>query len=388
LSAGLKYNERNNETASYVFNYIDLGGKNRTSVNTPMSNSKAQMEIAGDYKISDKNRLHLGYEYEGIKRWCNNPLANNTQGVPPAGYVNSVSSCVQIPESTESKLVAGYKLIAGESVNFNVGYSYADRKSDVNASFYNPMQALAEGYEATGYRAYFDASRKEQLIKAGVSWQANEKLSLGLNARYLDDKYTDSALGVQNGSSWSTNLDANYAYSDEGVVSAYVSLQKRQRDLQNLAGHTLTGTKIWTNQLKDEDNALGIAINHKGLMAGKLELIGDLSYSVGTTAYSTQIPYAITTTAFISSCLSSASLTCGSTPDIKNETITFKLTGIYQVDKASKIAVGYLHQKLTSTDYYYNFYQTGYTGTGNLPTNEQSPSYNVNAVSVSYIYNF
>jgi MtrB/PioB family decaheme-associated outer membrane protein len=389
LSTGLKYNKRDNETASYVYNYIDLGGKNRTSVNTPMSNSKTQMDIAGDYRISSANRLHLGYEYEGVKRWCNNALANETVGVPPAGYVNSVSSCVQIPESTESKLVASYKLKANETVDFNVGYTYADRKADVNPSFYNPMQALAEGYEATGYRAFFDASRKEQLLKAGVNWQANEKLSLGLSTRYLDDKYTDSPLGVQNGNSWSANLDANYGYSEDGAVSAYVSLQKRQRDLSNLAGHALTGANIWSNQLNDDDSTVGITVNQKGLMAGKLELIGDLSYSLGTTAYTTQIPYVLVPNAtYAPTCASSGSLACGSTPDIKNETFTLKLSGIYQVDKVSKVAVGYVHQKLSSTDYYYNFYQTGYTGTGLLPTNEQAPSYTVDAISVSYIYNF
>lgn len=388
LGAGFKYNQRDNQTPSNTYNFIDLGGKNRTSVNTPMSNSKTQMEIAGDYRIDQNHRVHLGYEYEDVKRWCNNALANNTQGVAPAGYVNSVSSCVQIPESKENKLVASYKLKAGEAVNFNVGYSYADRKADVNASFYNPMQALAEGYEATGYRAFFDASRTEQLVKAGINWQANDKLSVGLNARYLDDNYSDSPLGVQKGNSWGTNLDATYGYSENGAVSAYMSVQKRQRDLSNLAGHALTGVQIWSNQLNDEDNTLGIAFKQKGLMAGKLELAGDLSYSVGKTAYSTQIPYAITTTAFITSCASSASLTCGSTPDIKSETTQFKLTGIYQLDKASKIAVGYMYQKLDSTDYYYNFYQNGYTGTGNLPTNEQAPSYSVNVVSVSYLYNF
>lgn len=388
LGAGFKYNQRDNQSASNTYNFIDLGGKNRTSVNTPMSNSKTQMELAGDYRIDQNHRVHLGYEYEDVKRWCNNALANNTQGVAPAGYVNSTSSCVQIPESRENKLVASYKLKAGEAVNFNVGYSYANRNADVNPSFYNPMQALAEGYEATGYRAFFDASRTEQLVKAGINWQANDKLSVGLNARYLDDNYSDSPLGVQKGNSWGTNLDATYGYSENGAVSAYMSVQKRQRDLSNLAGHALTGVQIWSNQLNDEDNTLGIAFKQRGLMAGKLELTGDLSYSVGKTAYSTQIPYAITTTAFITSCASSASLTCGSTPDIKSETTQFKLTGIYQLDKASKIAVGYMFQKLNSTDYYYNFYQNGYTGTGNLPTNEQAPSYSVNVVTVSYLYNF
>jgi MtrB/PioB family decaheme-associated outer membrane protein len=388
LSVGVKHNERDNQTASYAYNYIDLGGKNRTSVNTPMSNSKTQTEVAGDYRIDQNHRLHVGFEYEDVKRWCNNALANNTQGVAPAGYVNSTSSCVQIPESKESKLVASYKLKAGESLNFNAGYSYADRKADVNPSFYNPMQALAEGYEATGYRAFFDASRKEQLVKAGVNWQTNDKLSLGMNARYLDDKYYDSALGVQNGNSWSTNLDATYGISENSVVSAYASVQKRQRDLSNLAGHALTGANVWSNQLNDEDNTLGVSFSQKGLLTGKLVLTGDLSYSIGKTVYATQIPYAITTTAYVTSCASTASLTCGNTPDIKNETTQLKLTGIYQVDKVSKVAVGYLFKKLNSTDYYYNVYQTGYTGNGMLPTNELAPSYTVNAVSISYLYNF
>jgi MtrB/PioB family decaheme-associated outer membrane protein len=358
-------------------------------VNTPMSNSKTQMELAGDYRLSQSNRLHLGYEYEDVRRWCNNALANNTVGVPPAGYVTSTSSCVQIPESTENKLVASYRLKAGEAVNFNAGYSYAQRKADVNPSFYNPMQALAEGYENVGYRAFFDASRTEQLLKAGVNWQANDKLSLGLSARYLDDNYGDSPLGVQKGNSWSTNLDATYGYSENGVVSAYLSVQNRQRDLLSGAyRYTVPVTNpLFSNHLDDQENAIGIAIRQKGLMAGKLELAGDLAYSVGTTAYTTQVPYFVPT-AFAATCSSSASLTCGSTPDIKNETLTLKISGIYQLDKASKIAVGYLYQKQNSSDYYYNFYQTGYTSSGNLPTNEQAPNYAVNVVSVSYLYNF
>jgi MtrB/PioB family decaheme-associated outer membrane protein len=387
LSAAFKYNELDDQTASYTYNYIDLGGKTRTSVNTPMSHRKTQMEIAADFRLSANNRLHLGYEYEDLKRWCNNALANTTQGVAPTGYVNSVSSCVQIPQSTESKLVASYKLKAGDAVNFTAGYTYAQRQADVNASFYNPMQALSEGYEATGYRAFFAASRNEQLVKAGVSWQANEKLGLSLSGRYLDDKYNDSPYGVQNGSSWSANLDASYNISDNSVVAAYASVQKRQRDLRNLAGHALTGTQVWTNQLDVEDNTVGLSFTQKGLMAGKLDLSGDLSYSLGTAGYSTQVPYFVPT-AFAASCLSTASLICGSTPDVRSETLSLKITGTYKLDKASKLAVGYTFQKLNSSDYYYNFYQTGYTGTGNLPTNEQAPNYSVNLLALSYIYNF
>src|SRR5450830_97276 len=397
LSAGFKYNERDNKTASNIYNFIDLGGKNRTAVNTPMSNRKTQFEVAGDYRIDPSNRLHLGYEYERVERWCNNALANNTRGVAPAGYVYTTNSCVQIPQSDENKLVAGYKLTVNEALNFNAGYSYAKRNSDINSSFYNPMQAINEGFENPGYVAFFDASRTEQLFKAGVNWQATEKLNFGLNGRYLDDQFNDSTLGVQQGNTWSTNLDATYSSSENGTASAYMSLQRRQRDLLSessrlptpgvLAATSTVGGGLWTNQLNDDDVTVGLSALQKGLMNGKLELAGALTYSINKSGYSTQVPYYIATTA-APTCSSSASLTCGDTPDIKNKILSINIIGKYQIDKSNKVTLGYLFQKLDSNDYLYNMYQTGYVGTGNLPTNEQLPSYAVSIVTATYTYTF
>jgi MtrB/PioB family decaheme-associated outer membrane protein len=390
LSAGLKFNERDNKSASNTYKFIDLAGGPETAISTPMSNSKTQLELAGDYRIDPKNRLRLAYEYEGVKRWCNNALAN------------SLGSCVQVPSSDESKLLIGYKLNASEAVNFNAGYSYAKRNSDVNSTFYNPMQANAQGFEFAGYRAFFDASRREQLVKAGANWQVNEKLGLGLNGRYNDDQYTDSALGVKNGNAWSVNLDATYNYMENGTVTAYVTQEHRQRDLTNQqrpntanttvpAGSTALGPiyvgSTWSNTLDDDNFIVGLGLKQDGLMHGKLTLAGDTSYSVGTTGYNTNLNYNAATTGGLT-CASPQFLTCGSTPDIKNRLLRVKVMGNYQIDKASKVALSYMFQKLDSNDYYYNFYQTGYVGTGNLPTNEQSPSYAVNVVTATYTYTF
>ncbi len=396
LSAGLKYNNRDNQTASNTYNFIDLGGKTRTSVNTPMSNRKTQLELAGDYRIDPNNRVRLAYEYEAIKRWCNNALANSARGPAPL-YPYTNASCVQMPSSKEDKFVLGYKLKTSDDVNFNLGYTYAKRKSDVNDTFYNPMQALVEGYEFQGYRAFFDASRKEQQAKAGVNWQASEKLNLGLNGRFVDDKYTDSTYGVQKGSAWSVNLDATYSYVESASVSAYLTQEHRQRDLTNQQrATTANATRLavvagstWNNTLKDNETTFGLGAKQGGLLANKLTLAEDLTYSVGKTGYDTELNYSGTTlTPNFWTCSSTGLLSCGSTPDIKNETLSLKINGTYQLDKASKVAVGYMFQRLKSTDYYYNFYQNGYTGTGNLPTNEQAPSYSINVIAASYIYSF
>lgn len=396
LSAGVKYNQRDNQTASNTYNFIDLGGKTRTAVNTPMSNRKTQLELGGDYRIDPNNRVRLAYEYEAIRRWCNNALANTAQGPTPL-YPYTDASCVQVPSSKENKLAATYKLRSSEDVNFSFGYSFAKRNSDVLNSFYNPMQAFSEGFEFRGYRAFFDASRKEQVGKAGVNWQASEKLSLGLNGRYVDDKYADSTYGVQKGNAWSVNLDATYSYVENASFSAYLTQERRRRDLTNQQrATTASATRLavaagstWNNTLYDQESTFGLGAKQGGLMAGQLALAEDLTYSLGKTGYYTQLNYTgTTTTPNFWTCSSTGLLTCGSTPDIRNETLRLKISGVYQVDKASNVALGYMFQKLKSNDYYYNFYQYGYTGTGNLPTNEQAPSYSISVITASYLYNF
>jgi MtrB/PioB family decaheme-associated outer membrane protein len=393
LSAGLKYDERDNRTTSNTYGPFSsiAGDPFGTVVNAPVSNKRSQLELAGNYRFDKTQSLRVAYEYDDIKRWCNNSLANNAQSsdpTAPAGYYTN-SACVQSPESKENKLSANYKLKASDSISLNAGYTYGRRRAEMNSSYYNPMQTSAEGYQNLGYVPYFDATRKEQLVKAGVNWQASDKVNVGLGGRYVEDKY-DAVLGVQKGHTWGLNLDAAYTYFRDGTVSAYLSTQRRQRDLLSSADKSPlvapASDTLWTNRLADDSDTLGINIKQKGLMGGKLELSGDLSYSLGKGRYSTQA----------ASCTVNADpVTCGDPatnsgdlPEIKNEMLRLKITGTYQIDKASKVAVGYIYKKLRSNDYYYSAYQLGYTDMTVLPTNQQAPNYSVNVVGVSYLYSF
>jgi len=386
LSVGLKYDERDNRTPSntYASFYSIAGDAWGAVVNTPMSNKNIQFEIDGDYRIDKKQSIRLAYEYDKVRRWCNNALANSFQSTDPLAnlsyYTNA--TCVQSPESNENKLSTSYKLKASDEVIFKASYAYARRVAAIS-TFYNPMQTSADGFENLGFMAFFDASRTEQSINAGVDWQASDKLSMGLSGRYTDDKY-DATLGVQDGQTWSLNLDAAYDYSQNGTVSAYLSTQWRQRNLSSGADPAPVlpaSTNIWTNQLTDESNTVGIKAKQKGLMGGRLELVGDLSYSLGKTAYSTQ-------TQNCDPLVCVPSLSSGALPDIKNEILGLKFTGNYHIDKVRKVAFGYRFQKQISNDYYYTAYQTGYTDPGVLPTNQQSPNYTINIVSVAYVYSF
>ena len=379
LSAGLKYNERDNRTASNAYDYYNIGRTNvagipnltpYAGVNTPYSNKKTQLELAADYRLAKGQNLRLAYEREDIKRWCNNVVGG--------------AQCVASPSSNEDKLGLTYRLKAREDVSLNAGYTYAKRNADFDHAFAADTGTYPQvnGGDRLGYVAYPYATRTQDLVKAGVNWQATDKLDLGLSARYANDDY-DATLGVQDGRTKGINLDATYSYNENSSVSAYASWQNGERNLLNGNNGTATvaPTNIWSNQLKDDSNAIGISTRHRGLMGGKLEIIGDLSYSLDKSHYSTQVPYNL-------NCGLATTLTCGDTPDIKSELTTLKLTGNYKVDKSAKVALGYIYQKLSSSDYFYNAEQYGYTPNRVMPTNLQAPNYSVNVVTATYIYMF
>lgn len=382
FSAGFKYNERHNESPSNTYSFVDLGGVAETVVNIPMSNKREQFDAAVDYRVSSHQRLHVGYEYEHVKRWCGNPLANNAQGklsATNAGYY-VFASCVQVPKNTENKLVTTYKLKLGEKVEFNAGYTYADRSANVNPSFYNPMQTNNQGFENYGFLAFFDASRRENLSKAGVNWRATDKFSIGLNGRHTKDDYYDSRLGVQNGESSSANLDADYSLSENATFGGYVSWQKRTRDLLTASGRNAVAplSTLWANALADRDNTFGLNGRQKGLLDGKLELSEDLTYGLSKSKYYTTLVQNIP----------AAVGNVGTSPNISSELGQFRMVGTYELSPFSHLTVGYLYQRLKSDDYFYSAYQYGFTPTSLLPTNQQAPNYSVNTVFAVYRYSF
>lgn len=395
LSAGVKYDERDNRTASNIYNFYAISGANIANYpNTPLSFKKDQFEVAADYRFKRDHHFRLAFDHDDVSRWCGQYAVN-------AGYPAG-TNCVVATGHTEDKVDASYRLKANESMDFKLGYVYSKRKTDSDpnaiAAFISTNGGLAgqNAGDFRGFYPFFDASRTQQAAKANANWQVDDKLSFSVGGRYTEDAY-DSTYGVQKGNSWSLNLDATYNFSEYGSISSYVTQQYRQRDMtnqQNAALVTATAARInvpansnWSNQLKDDSFTVGLGVKQGGLIGGKLDLSGDLTYSIGKTGYATQLNYAGLTTGGLS-CSDPSILSCGQLPDIKSTTTQLKLTGIYQVQKNAKVALRYVYQRLSGLDYYYNGYAYGGTPTSLMPTNQQLGNYSVNVISLSYIYNF
>ncbi len=408
LSASLKYDNRNNRTASniYNFNAID-GGNTALYPNTPLSIKKTQMELAADYRISKDQKVRVAFNHDHVRRWCDNYAVS---ALYPIG-----TNCVVATATNDNKLGATYRWAISDDVSTNVGYSFGRRITDYDtyarAAFIGIngnafiTGATIKGINASdflGFHPYIHASKSDQNLKLGVNWQASEKLSLLASGRYTIENY-DTAYGVKKGGASSMNLDATYAHSESTTVSTFVTQQYHKRDITDLyrgstqaAGTSTTAAAnvigvppgaSWNNYLRDADTTFGLSFKRNGLMDGKLELVSDFTYSLGKTEYKTDFNFVGLTTTGLD-CGAASILSCGNLPIIKNALTQFKLTGIYKVDRNAKVMLGFVHQSLRSDDYKYNGLQYLSTPNGVMPSNESSGSYSVNVVSATYQYDF
>ena len=407
LTVAWKYDGRDNQTESSIYNFQAIGANNIANYpNTPLSTKKSQGEAVADYRIDSQQKLRVGFTHDEISRWCNQYAIGGTNY--PAG-----TNCVVAVATKEDKLSASYKVAASEDVNANLGYSFGKRQttSDPNAivamigvrggdvgAVVGTIKGL-NGGDYQGFYPVFDASRTQQMLKTGLNLQAAENLNLDIGARYTDDKY-DSTYGVQSGKSWALHLDSAYHYAEDGAFTAYASRQYQQRDLTDLQRSIAQGAgaasatavaipvgATWTNVLKTDEVSVGLNLRQGGLLGGKVVMVTDLSYSLGSSNYATALNYSTTTTGGIT-CADPRIFSCGALPDVRAELAALKLNASYRLDKSSQVALGYVYQKLLSSDYYYNGLAYGYNPNSMLATNQVAPNYEVQVVAVSYLFNF
>ena len=438
LLASYKFDERNNLSQSnlYSFNQIAAatnGSSAPYSPSTPLSFRNSQIDLGGEYKITRDQKASLNYTNLQTARWCNQYATGTyqlTNGAAPTAGPNipytypAGADCVTANYSRSNVLNAGYKLKASDTVDVKLNYIYDIRKTTANQDAISGMDVSASsninvnnayglpigvrtmypgqnGGDYVGFQPFFEASRNQQAVKGRANWRASDDLSFGLSGKYTYASYPDSTYGVQNSTAWNLSLDSAYQYAEEGSLTAYAVQQNSQRNLSNYiysasgvypppaTANASVTSGTWNNNLQNHDTTFGLAIKHGGLMSGKLNLNGDLTYSLGQTFYNTT-PGSYSFVGNGTSLYSSAANTggFGAPPAIRNDLMGIRLGAVYKVDKSSKIGVQYLYQRLVSTDPYYNGLQYNTNPTSVMPTNQNSGSYNVNVITVGYTYSF
>jgi MtrB/PioB family decaheme-associated outer membrane protein len=387
LNTSLKYNERNNKSPSDTFVFYNINKTSYTAYNTPYSHRKTQAEVAATYRLTKSQKLRLTIEREYMKRWCNG--------------IASGAHCVSNPKSTEDKAGLTYKFNLKEGLSFTTGYNYSKKKSELDNTYINaigettatPVAGVnAKNYN--GFIAYPYSSKTLHQAKAGVNWSPTDKLDLSLNGHYGRFNH-DVNMGVKEGYVHGGDLDGTYNMSTNLSFTSYISFEKSGRDMQSgnsgtsatstgsvpSAGNA-TPTAMWTNEQKNNSEAIGLLVERKNLLEDRqMDIQGNISYTLDTSVYETLVPYDTSAT---TGCSATYKLTCGSTPTIKNAVLTLKLNDTYRIDEESKINFGYIYQQRISEDYFYNGYQFGYTPNRLMPTGEQLPNYKIHVFTIAY----
>jgi hypothetical protein len=264
------------------------------------------------------------------------------------------------------------------------------------------------------------ADRNQDKLKAAINWQASEEWGVQAGVKLHKDDYANSVYGLKESNGWALNLDASYQASEDLSVTAFYTLEDQHA---KSAGNTYTANsnattvngfttiaggcfptiasrnlnnKIdpcnnWTADLHDQIDTLGLSFSAKGLLAGKLQLKGDIS-----------VTHAVTDTAFgggnyANNPLAVAGAPAGTIaafyipavplPKVTTKTFDLHLMADYALDKMRTVRVGYLYSYLYSQDWAYEGMQAG-NMTQMLPSYEQSPNYAVHAIALSYVLRF
>lgn len=270
--------------------------------------------------------------------------------------------------------------------------------------------------ELLGMRRFNMADRDRNMLKSSINWQATDRLSLQAGFNWNKDDYGNSDYGLTDGRNWALNLDGTFAVNENLSFNAFYNHEDQQ---SRSAGNTYTANSItvavgaanvlsggcypnvttknqnnkidpclnWSADMQDRVDTLGISFKRDKLLAGKLDLAGDLSYTrartnIGVNGGNYQAnPFGAVAPAAL------FFIPATDLPTVKTETVNLVLSGKYTVNKASSIWAGYNFQHMSSNDYVYAAMQPGGLA-GQLPTYEKAPSYNVHTIGVSYIYSF
>lgn len=274
--------------------------------------------------------------------------------------------------------------------------------------------------ELIGMRRFNMADRDRNKLRASLNWQATDKLSFQGGVDYSVDDYSNSVYGLTGGQNIGLNVDGTYAFNQDLSFNLFYSFE----DIQSkAAGNTYSanstattqggvtglsdscsglttlaarnqnlktnGCLNWTSNMTDNVHTIGFSSKRKNLLAGKLELGGDLIFSWARTDNSMSGgTYVNNPLANIGGNTTAAILIpAADLPTVTTQTLNLRLNGKYKINKSSELRLLYSYMHMYSNDYAYSGMQFGGLS-GVLPTNEIAPVYNVHAVGLSYLYSF
>jgi len=337
VNASLSYDERNNQTAQAVYDWITTdSGQASPRANLPYSFSRSRASIDGALALTPNVRILAGCDYAEYRR-----------------------DLQEVERTNEGTCWGKANLSTRDVATFSFMWSYSQR----TGSAYQPNP---DGTPAQNplMRLYNLADRDRNEAKLRVDVTPAERFNFGFDVRATWDDYFSSTIGLLDGTSWSAAADCGWTIATNISASCYVSHEEIKSQQSN--AELLGAAPPWFGTNHDSIDSIGVGFKYGASEKFDLGLDYTWSRSEGEVA----VQNAPAGFPDLTTRLNSARLYLDFSPKKK---LTMRLTYWYEGYRSEDWALdGVLPATIDNV----------------LAFGQQSPDYDVNAITLSGRYEF
>lgn len=337
VNAAYRYSDRDNKSSRHTYDWIITDSSVATPrTNLPYSYTKNTFKLNGEYRLADRVKSSLGYDYQQFERTYQEVEANKEQTVWVsliAHTLNNASMTVRLARANRDK--DGYQVIAGID---------------------NPENPLL--------RKYNMADRDRDMLSMRVNYLPTEESSIGLNMDLTDDDYPDSSIGLTASRESILGFDFSTQLAKYTALNIFFSFEKISSDV---SGSQLYSVADWSGSMKDRFTTAGMGLNHS-LLKDKLDI--GIDYVHTRSQGETDIVDG------------GAGF---SLPDLITRLNSIKIYSHYRVSDKMQLNGTYWYEYFTSSDWAFDGVSEAAIP-NNLSLGQDSPSYNVHVLMLSMRY--
>ncbi len=294
----LRYYERDNQTPRNTYEYVitDLfpGGISRNQ-SYGYQQQKANARIG--YRLTTRTRVSLDYTYDDTSR-----------------------DRAEVDGTREHTLKASLRTRLHNKLN---GSLYlAGSKRDQSGAY----NALSRGTNAD-LRVSYLAKRDETKAGLSLNYMPTESLSFNGSADYVQDKYTDTKIGLRRATHPTYSLDM--AFNPQKDLSTY-AYYTYDGDVAKQQGSRSGDLLDWTARTDDTSNTIGVGLKWA-------EVVDDIDVGADYVYNRSK---------------SNVKLAAdGENPDLVNRMKSLRLFVSYHLKQDLQIKLGYRHERYSSSDW-------------------------------------
>lgn len=401
LTAGMRYDDRDNKTAISQFDYITADRNDPTAqptatnalrrLNMPLDVRKRVVFADVDYHLASATTLKFGYDYHDV-RHNYEPTTGDKEHTVKTEVRHQFSETVLggVNYAHSDRDASTYNGAAPLASTYSAAYLRTLCSSALNPVLCSNAGATGKSFpwlEAPTLRKYFLTDRKRDKVGTFANYSPVEQLDMQFVAQYTRDKYPDAldGIGLTKATGWLASFDATLQATDALSGSFFASVDQYKTD-QNGAHlpdatlaraaelGTIPATNMVVTTLTDRTVTVGLGMLYKPMRKYEVGTNFTHSYSTGSSTFT---PGA-----------TPAALTLAPLPDLESKLNRLEMFGRYFLQKDLSLNLKYAYERYRSADWAWDAPLALNSVTGVVGTNQVSPNYNVHFVGVSVAYQF